>query len=144
MGMFDIKPMRIKSPKIPSARKMLPRKRDVQRMVSMKRIREPISAPLKKKVLARAKNVCEHVGCRIKNSEIKLQMHHKNMNNDDNRLVNIIALCPNCHWLKHKNKKKISKRDALGREISSRVVSSKRKKQLEAKKKNSPIWEIYG
>jgi len=143
MGMFDIKPVRIKSLKLPSARKMLPRKRDTQRMLGMRRIREPISAKLKKCVLARAKNVCEHADCNIKNSDIKLQMHHKNMNNDDNRLVNIIVLCPNCHWLKHKNEKKISTRDVMGREIYSKVVSSKRAKAIKTARKKKTIWELY-
>ena len=142
--MFDIKPIRIKPIKLSSSRKLLPRKRDTQRMLSAKRIREPISAKLKKIVLARANNICEHSCCNMKNSQIKLQFHHKNMNNDDNRPANIIALCPNHHWLKHKNEKKISTKDITGRETSSRVVSSERAKKIKAKRKNRPIWERYG
>ena len=31
------------------------------------------------------------------NKDIKLELHHKNGNNKDNRLENLCFLCPNCH-----------------------------------------------
>ena len=139
MGLFDVKIPKVKTS---SLRGATPRKRDIDRANTMRRIREPISAKLKKQVLARAKNTCEHKGCRIKNSQIKLQFHHKNMNNDDNRPSNILALCPNHHWLKHKNQKKIVERDIIGREIRSKVVSHKRAKQIKKAKKDP--FNVFG
>ena len=144
MGMFDIKPVKISSPKIPSARTMLPRKRDIQRVISNKRIREPISAALAKKVLTRAKNTCEHKGCRVKNSEFKLQFHHKDMRNDNNTLSNIIVLCPNHHWLIHKNNKVMATRDVLGNRVLGKVVTKAKRDQLNKAKKNSSPWGFNG
>jgi len=38
----------------------------------------------------------------------KLQVHHLNKINTDNRLENLIPLCSNCHKLIHKSKNKIN------------------------------------
>ena len=43
---------------------------------------------------------CENPECGIKewlNKPIKLQLHHINGNHYDNRLENLVLLCPNCH-----------------------------------------------
>lgn len=140
--MFDLNTPKIKIPKIktPSLRRALPRKRDLARAVSFNRIREPIPAKIKKQVLGRCKNTCERKGCRIKNSEIKLQFHHKNMNNDDTRLTNIIALCLNHHWMIHKDYKKVSKKCiATGRELSSKVVKKKTADKIKKQRKQNPF-----
>lgn len=53
---------------------------------------------------------CEKCGIHEWNNEkIVLDLHHINLNNLDNRIENLILLCPNCHSLEHKhNKKNIS------------------------------------
>lgn len=41
---------------------------------------------------------CEVCGIeKWNNKDIKLELHHKNGNNKDNRLENLCFLCPNCH-----------------------------------------------
>jgi len=35
-----------------------------------------------------------------------LDIHHKNLNENDDRLENLIALCPNCHRITHLKKAK--------------------------------------
>ena len=45
-------------------------------------------------------NICER--CKLSEWQglpIPLELHHKNGNNRDNRLENIVLLCPNCHAL---------------------------------------------
>lgn len=113
-----------------------PRQRDVQRIMSTRRVREPISASLKKKVLARANNTCERRGC---NHKQYLEFHHKNMNNDDNKVSNIIVLCPNHHREIHDKYKKVAKKDLAGREINPRVVSKEKARQIKQSKRDDPL-----
>ena len=109
--MFELNIPKIKKSKIKVLslrRKAFLTKKGVARITNImnKPIREPISIKLRKKVLERAKGKCEK--CRkIKNSDVRLNFHHKNMINDDNRLSNIRALCPNCHAKVHKENKVI-------------------------------------
>ena len=43
-------------------------------------------------------NRCESCGMsKWLGEPIKLELHHKNGNNSDNRLENLVVLCPNCH-----------------------------------------------
>lgn len=114
MGLFDL-------PKL-SIGKVLPRGRDVQRMISTKRIREPVNAKIKTAVRKRAGNKCEARGC---NHSKYLEFHHKNMKNDDNKVANIILLCPNHHREYHDKYKVTSKKDVLGYAIpgSTKVIS---------------------
>jgi len=56
--------------------------------------REPIPKNLYNKVMQRADNRCQNPDCRYQG---KPEVHHINQNNRDNRLWNLIALCPNCH-----------------------------------------------
>ena len=54
------------------------------------------------KVFIRAKGVCERCGISLEG--ITPDIHHKNRNTEDNRLQNLILLCPNCHSQMHYNK----------------------------------------
>ena len=112
----------------------LPRKRDIERMTSFRRVREPVPAAKKKEALARANYTCQWPGCKVKNSYVTLQIHHKNMKNDDNRLSNLMVLCPTHHTKIHQRLKRKVTRNILGAEVSSRIVKTK-KKASKAKRK---------
>ncbi len=138
-------PKKIKSSKIrTSTRGILPRKRDIQRTINPQtRIREPINADLRKKVLKRAKNKCEWKGCNRRNGEVKLKFHHIDGKRDHNTLKNIMALCSYHHDLIHVRKKRIVEKDLIGMETSSRVVSSAKARQIKKERKNRMPWESY-
>ena len=132
MGMFDFKLPKIRIPKwkAPSARKILPRKRDIARMVSARRIREPIPAKVKHVIESRAGNMCEGSQCQQRQY---LEFHHLNMKNDDNRISNIRLLCPNHHKAWHDKNKKVSHRNITGRETESVIVKKGKYKETKAK-----------
>ena len=45
-------------------------------------------------------HICECCGLTMwRNEKIPLELHHINGNNTDNRLENLLLLCPNCHAL---------------------------------------------
>ena len=59
---------------------------------------------LKNRLIAEGlkENKCENPECGITNwhgHELKFHLHHINGNHNDNRLENLILLCPNCHSL---------------------------------------------
>jgi hypothetical protein len=136
---FGNKPRKVKVSKMKiSTRGVLPLKREMQRAVNpFKRVREPITAKKRKELLIISKGKCQFPGCSIKEGgDIRLQVHHKNMKNDDNKISNLMLLCATHHCVKHKQEKRIVKKDAFGyREISGRVVSKERADKLKKKRK---------
>lgn len=45
-------------------------------------------------------HICEMCGLSVwLGNDIPLELHHKNGNNKDNRIENLLILCPNCHAL---------------------------------------------
>ena len=105
--------------------------------------REPVRIEIKKKVIDRAKKICEYPKCREKEF---LEFHHKNMKNNDNRASNIELLCPKHHRMRHsekiqktvgidivsgqkiirlakKPKRKTIKRKTLGKKISKNICN---------------------
>ena len=60
--------------------------------------REPLSPYERNAVLKRSHNRCEHELCHFQG---KPQIHHIDMNNQNNDLSNLIALCTNCHNKAH-------------------------------------------
>lgn len=138
MDFFNYKPPKYRIPKIkiPSLKYSLPRKRDIERTINpFKRIREPISAKLRKEVLVRAKNKCEWKGCKKRNGEIKLKFHHIDMDNDNNNPKNIKAYCSHHHDLTHVRNKKISYKDFTGKEIKTKIVRKEKYKEEKRKMK---------
>lgn len=67
---------------------------------------------------------------------IPLELHHKNMNHNDNRLENLQILCSNCHSLAHDycNTKSI-KNSEVNFELFNRCLSEKLKTNDEISKK---------
>lgn len=78
-----------------------------------------------------------------KTKPCKLQVHHKNMKNNDNRLLNLELLCPNHHIARHQKafRKRYVSRDMFGRtSVKTRLTTKKRNKELnriKARKKKS-------
>ena len=60
--------------------------------------REPLPSDLREHILKRAHYKCENPDCR---AHIKPHIHHIDGDNSNNRLRNLIALCPNCHTSAH-------------------------------------------
>lgn len=68
--------------------------------IVIKRERKPIPETIKKSVRVRSRNSCERCGYNFTKFPIE-EFHHINENPSDNRLDNILHLCPNCHALEH-------------------------------------------
>jgi len=60
--------------------------------------REPLPQKMRREVLKRARDSCENERCNYKG---KPHIHHIDCNNSNNRLSNLIALCPSCHQEAH-------------------------------------------
>jgi hypothetical protein len=60
--------------------------------------REPLPQDVRKTVLERARQRCENEQCGYQGMPV---IHHIDMNNSNNRLNNLAALCPNCHQKAH-------------------------------------------
>jgi 5-methylcytosine-specific restriction endonuclease McrA len=60
--------------------------------------REPLPPGTRKEVLERARDRCENESC---SQDARPHIHHIDGNNSNNRLANLIALCPNCHQRAH-------------------------------------------
>ena len=63
--------------------------------------REPLPQATRAEILKRAQNRCEYELC---HNTGKPHIHHIDMDNSNNRLVNLIGLCPNCHQKAHDGK----------------------------------------
>jgi hypothetical protein len=63
--------------------------------------REPLPVYLRRQVYNRALRQCENPFCQSKG---RLEVHHIDMNHQNNRLFNLVALCPICHEGAHSGK----------------------------------------
>ena len=59
--------------------------------------REPLPNGVRSEVIKRSNHRCENPDCR----NAFIHIHHVDMNNSNNKLTNLIALCPNCHAKAH-------------------------------------------
>lgn len=66
--------------------------------ISKKKKRKPISQTLKNEVMVRQEYKCYNCPIIL---PAKKHFHHKNLDSSDNKVENIIALCPNCHYELH-------------------------------------------
>jgi hypothetical protein len=94
--------------------------------------REPVRIEIKKKVIDRAKKICEYPRCKEKEF---LEFHHKNMKNNDNRATNIELLCPKHHRKRHSEKirKTVSYDIVTGQKII-RLAKKPKKKTTKRKR----------
>jgi hypothetical protein len=63
--------------------------------------REELPHFIRKQIYKRANGQCENPFC---HSGGRLEIHHIDMNHNNNKLYNLIALCPNCHADAHSGK----------------------------------------
>jgi len=64
--------------------------------------REPLTSTIRNEVLSKQKQRCGR--CRHTFGSVK-HFHHKNGDRSDNRVSNIVALCPTCHSEIHHEKR---------------------------------------
>jgi len=64
--------------------------------------RKPIPVSIQKKVIARSRGRCEICGFDFVKHDVKPHIHHKDGNPRNNKLSNLIVVCPNCHSKLHK------------------------------------------
>jgi hypothetical protein len=103
--------------------------------------REPVRIEIKKKVIDRAKKICEYPRCKEK---VFLEFHHKNMKNNDNRASNIELLCSKHHRMRHSEKiRKIVGYDVVTGQKIIRLVKKSKKKITKRKtfKKSISKWK---
>ena len=88
--------------------------------------REPVRIEIKKKIIDRAKKICEYPRCKEKEF---LEFHHKNMKNNDNRASNIELLCSKHHRMRHSKKirKTVGYDIVTGQKIIRLTKKSKKK-----------------
>jgi hypothetical protein len=102
--------------------------------------RKPVAQSLRTQALVRSGGKCEK--CRKQLGKIKPHLHHKNGNPGDNKLSNIIVLCPNCHSELHEYKT-VTETDMFGFEtkrrklVTKKVEPTKKKSTTTTKKKKS-------
>lgn len=83
---------------------------------------------------------CEYCGIEEWNGEMApIELHHKNKNNLDNRLENLAILCPNCHAVAHRKKKKTRVRRKASR---SPKIDWPSKSSLEIMVWDKPIRDV--
>lgn len=50
---------------------------------------------------------CWKCGKSFKQMKVRTMVHHKNLNPKDNRITNLVLVCPNCHDKIHQKQKKV-------------------------------------
>jgi hypothetical protein len=99
--------------------------------------RKPLKASTKKEVYDKFKGRCNK--CSKKNP---LEIHHKDMKNSNNRLSNLVLLCPNHHTLEHqKYYKKVFAKEYHKKNSKS---SSKKTKKSPKKKQTRRTPSLFG
>ena len=79
--------------------------------------------------------------CKKKPSGVTLQIHHKNMKNNDNKLSNLELLCPNDHIARHSKAFRRVYKDSFGNKRLTRLVKKKPKKKKKCvRKKSHPLY----
>lgn len=59
--------------------------------------RPPIKQSVRKELLFRSKGKCERCGKNLISAGIPYHVHHKDGNRKNNRMSNLMLVCPNCH-----------------------------------------------
>ena len=98
--------------------------------------RKPVRSSDRKHLLEFQKGKCWKCKKSFKQMGVRKIVHHKNLNPKDNRIINLVLVCPNCHDKIHQKEKKVRVRttDTLGF-TDYKVVKKTVKKKSTAKKK---------
>lgn len=85
---------------------------------------------MKNELLVRSKGKCQK--CKIPLKGIKQVIHHKNQDPSDNKISNLMVLCPNCHSKMHYNNDGTLKKSTtkIGRKKSKQIEKPISKKEL--------------
>ena len=89
----------------------------------------------------------------FKQMRVRPILHHKNLNPKDNRITNLMLVCPNCHDKIHQREKKVrvKTKDQFGfttHKVVKKTVKKKpskkktSKRKTTKKKKKKDIWNI--
>jgi 5-methylcytosine-specific restriction endonuclease McrA len=101
--------------------------------------RKPVGYGKRGDVLIRAKGRCERCGMNLQG--IRPHIHHKNGKPSDNKLSNLIVLCPNCHSTMHVWKTKTVYDGIMGPRKKRVLVTKKsrtKKRKLRKRRKRRP------
>ena len=66
---------------------------DKERVAKPRRV--PIPVKTQKQLMIRCRGECER--CGVPFQRFRPKIHHKNRDPSDNRISNLVVLCPNCH-----------------------------------------------
>jgi len=69
--------------------------------------RKPVRQSDRKHLLDYQKGKCFKCKKSFKQMRVRPILHHKNLNPKDNRITNLILICPNCHDKIHQKQKKV-------------------------------------
>ncbi len=94
----DLKPIKVDPPKITWQDLCFTGLNTVDKY-DQKKARVPIPQGIKTEILLRCKGKCEK--CHTSLKGLKPDIHHKNQDPGDNRKVNLMVVCPNCHRKLH-------------------------------------------
>ena len=107
-----------------------------------KRKRKPVGKTVRKVLLKYQDGKCWMCKRSFKEMSVRPVLHHKNLNPNDNRISNLVLICPNCHDKIHQKIKKVRKKviGPLGLP-EYHVVKIKKpvKRKTKKKKKKKPI-----
>ncbi len=87
---------------------------------------------MKNELLVRSKGKCQNKNCRIPLKGIKQVIHHKNQDPSDNKISNLMVICPNCHSKMHYNNDGTLKKSTtkIGRKKGKHIEKTISKKEL--------------
>ena len=102
--------------------------------------RKSVRSSDKKHLLEFQKGKCWKCKRSFKQMGVRHILHHKNLNPKDNRITNMVLVCPNCHDKIHQKQKKVRVKttDAFGFTDYKVVKKGVRKKSSTTKRKRVP------
>lgn len=99
--------------------------------------RKPVRTSDRKHLLEFQKGKCWKCKKSFKQMGVRKILHHKNLNPKDNRITNLVLVCPNCHDKIHQKEKKVRVKttDAFG--FTEYRVVKKRTQKKPTKKRTT-------
>ena len=98
--------------------------------------RKPVRASDRKHLLSYQKGRCWKCKKSFSKMGVRKIVHHKNLNPKDNKISNVVLVCPNCHDKIHQKERKVRKKvtNAFGFTEYKVVKKTTRKKKRTKKK----------